>query len=69
MANWPFLGDELDRGAGAAAELAARAGLQLDVVHRGTDRDVAQRQRVAGTDLRALAALQHVADLETAAGR
>src|SRR5207302_4902034 len=31
-------------------------------------RDVAERQRVAGTDLRALAALQHVADLHPGRG-
>ena len=59
-----FLGDELDRGTGAAAHLGARARLELDVVHRGADRDVAQRQRVADADLRALTALHHVADLE-----
>src|SRR5262249_24173982 len=58
-----YLGDELDRGARAPAHLPARARLELDVVHRGTDGDVPQRQRVAGADLGALAALQHVADL------
>src|SRR4029453_3662946 len=59
-----FLGDELDRRAGAASELAARARLQLDVVHSRPDRDVAQRQRVAGPDLCTLPALELVADLE-----
>src|SRR4029078_1463595 len=33
-----------------------------------TDGDVAQRQGVAGTDLRPLAALEHVADLEAQRG-
>src|SRR4051794_37090062 len=63
-----FLRDELDRGTGTAAELGARTGLELDVVHRRTDGDVPQRQRVAGADLRALAALQHVADRDTGGG-
>ena len=57
-----FLGDELDRRTGTAPELAARARLQLHVVHRGADRDVAQRERVARADLRAVAALELVAD-------
>ncbi len=59
-----FLGHQLDRRARAPTELAARTGLQLDVVHGRTDRDVTQRQRVAGPDLRSLPALEHVADLE-----
>ena len=63
-----LLGHELDAGAGAAGHLAAAARLQLDVVHDGADRDVAQRQRVAGADLGALAALQHVADLRRRSG-
>ena len=63
-----FLGDQLDRRAGAAAHLAARTRLQLDVVHGRADRDVAQRQRVADADLRALAALHHVADREALRG-
>jgi hypothetical protein len=46
-----LLGHELHAGAGRARELAAAAGLQLDVVHHGADRHVAQRQRVAHRDL------------------
>ena len=42
-----FLGHQLDAGAGRAGHLGAGAGLQLDRVHDGADRDVAQRQRVA----------------------
>ena len=63
-----FLGHELDARAGRAGHLAAAAGLELDVVHDGTDGDVAQRQRVAGTDVGALARLDHVADLEVLRG-
>src|SRR5262249_4778441 len=63
-----FLGDELDRRPGAAAELGAGARLQLDVVHHGADRDEAQRHRVAGPDLRALTAAQRVADAHPGGG-
>src|SRR5688500_8093109 len=63
-----LLGHELDRRARRPRHLAAATGAQLDVVDGGTDRDVAQRQGVAGTDLRALARLQHVADLHAARG-
>src|SRR5262249_19826262 len=41
-----LLRHELDRGAGGAAELAATAGRELDVVHHGAGRDVANRQAV-----------------------
>src|SRR5438132_6445945 len=63
-----FLGDELDRRSRAAAQLGAAARLELDVVHRGADWDVAQRQGVADVDLAALAALHHGADLEPLRG-
>src|SRR5690606_26426602 len=43
-------GDQLHAGAGGAGDLGALARLQLDAVHRGADRDVAQRQGVAGLD-------------------
>src|SRR5204863_6113859 len=59
----PFLRDQLDRGTGAAPELGARAGLQLDVVHGRADGDVPQRERVADAYLRTLPALHHVAHL------
>src|SRR5262249_32191388 len=58
-----LLGDELDRGTRAAAKLRAGTRLELDVVNRRPDRDVPQRHRVPRADLRAVAALQHVAHL------
>src|SRR5581483_3280727 len=63
-----FLGDELDACARAPCHLAAGTGLQLDVVHDRADRDVPQRQRVAGADLRALPGLEQVTDLRAARG-
>src|SRR3954451_14739797 len=45
------LGHELDADAGRAPELAAAAGVELDVVDDRADRHVAQRQRVADRDL------------------
>src|SRR5688572_26206333 len=63
-----LLGHQLDAGAGRAGHLGAATGLQLDVVHRGADRDVAQRHGVARADLRALAALELVADLHALRG-
>src|SRR5690606_18675088 len=61
-----LLGEEDDRRAGRTGQLAAATRLQLDVVHRGADGDVAQRQGVARTDLGTLAVLQAVADLYVA---
>src|SRR5262249_45789878 len=58
-----FAGDQLHRGAGAARELRALARLHLDAVHGRADRDVAQRQRVAGLDRRVAARHQLVADI------
>src|SRR6188472_328162 len=46
-----LLGHELDARARGARELAATAGLQLDVVDDGADGHAAQRQRVAHRDL------------------
>src|SRR5690606_12829757 len=57
-----FLRQKLGRRTRRANHLAAPAGVQLDVVHHGTDRDVAQRKRVAGTDLGTLTAHDGVAD-------
>src|ERR1700733_4349662 len=59
-----FLGHELRGAAGAAHELAALAGLQLDVVDDGAERDVRERQRVADLDVGGRTGLDHVADLE-----
>src|SRR5690606_1314047 len=50
-----FAGDQLHTGAGRTRDLRALAGLHLDAVHGGTDRDVAQGQRVAGLDRRVVA--------------
>src|SRR5690348_2808146 len=58
-----FAGDQLRRSTGAARELCALARLHLDAVHGGTDRDVAQRQRVAGLDRRVTPGDQLVAHL------
>src|SRR5215467_3644275 len=57
-----FARDQLHRGAGAARELRALARLHLDAVHGRADRDVAQRQRIAGLDRRVAARHQLVAD-------
>src|SRR3954454_14767872 len=59
-----FTGAEGRRAAGAAGELAAVAGLHLDVVDRHAQRDLAQRQAVADARLGVLAAHQLVADLQ-----
>src|SRR5690606_4132414 len=52
-------GDQLHAGAGGAGQLRTLAGLHLDAVHGGADRDVGQRQRVAGADGR-IAAGDHL---------
>src|SRR5439155_4938781 len=46
-----FPAEELDPDAGRAGELRATARTQFHGVHRGTDRDVAQRQVVARLDV------------------
>src|SRR5687767_2459531 len=56
-----FLGHQLNAHAGPPGDLAAGAGLELHVVDDGTDRDVAQGQGVARSDLGSLARHQHVA--------
>lgn len=45
-----FASDQLDGCTGSTCDLSALTRLQLDTVNRRTDRDVAQRQRVAGLD-------------------
>src|SRR6202000_1023906 len=42
----------LHRSAGTARDLRTLARLHLDAMHRRADRDIAQRQRVAGLDRR-----------------
>ena len=56
-----FLGDELRVGAGGTAKLAALAGVQFDVVHDGTGRNLLERHGVAGLDVSALARQDGVA--------
>ena len=63
-----LLGDQLDAGTGATGDLAAPAGLHLDVVDHGADRDVAQRQGVARPDLAAMAGLQRLSHLHALRG-
>src|SRR5690606_26260289 len=55
---------QLDAGTGGTGDLRALARLHLDAVHRGTDRDVAQRQRVAGADRGVVAGDHLVARLQ-----
>src|SRR4051794_18370834 len=58
------LGDQLDAGPGRTCDLGATTGAELDRVHHGAGRDVAQRQVVAHLDVRARPGLDHVALLE-----
>src|SRR6185312_16172839 len=55
--------DELRGCAGRTRHLRALARLHLDAVHRRADRDIAQRQRIAGLDRRIAARHQLIADL------
>src|SRR5688500_17822721 len=64
----PVLGDELDARTGGPGDLRAAARAELDVVDHGADGDVAQRQRVAGLDVRGRPADDGVA-LAQAVGR
>src|SRR4051794_33125694 len=57
-------GDQLHAGAGGARDLGAATGTELDGVDHRADRDVAQRQVVAGLDVGRGAALHGVALLE-----
>src|SRR6476661_6425426 len=58
------LGDELDLRTCGAGDLGAAARLQLDGVHGGTRRDVAQRQAVARLDVGRRTVLDGVALLQ-----
>src|SRR5687768_4081926 len=57
-----LLGDDLELRARGASHLAARAGLQLDVVHVGAKRNFLQRKRVADAAVRARSGNDLVAD-------
>src|SRR5579859_4275663 len=59
-----LLAQQLGRGAGRARQLAALAGLQLDVVDQRAEWDVAHRQGVARADVDVLARDQGVANLD-----
>src|SRR5690606_13553286 len=61
-------GHQLHAGAGGTGDLRALARLHRDAVHRGADRDVAQRQGVAGLDRRIVARDHLVAGLQALGG-
>ena len=60
-----FLGNELCCGTGGTNELAALAGVKLDVVDNGTDGDVCNGQSVAGLDIGIGAAVNGVAGVKS----
>src|SRR5262245_25919999 len=57
----PVAADDLRIGAGRARDLAALAELELDIVHDGADRNVAERHRVAGLHIDVLAGDHRIA--------
>ena len=59
-----FLRHELRAHAGGTNQLTAAAGLELQVVDQRADRDVRQRQRVAGLDVRVLRGHHGVAHIQ-----
>src|SRR6267378_2415542 len=59
-----FLRDHLHAGTGAAAQLAAAADLQLDIMYRRAQRNLEQRHRVADADIRARTGHDAVADVQ-----
>src|SRR5450755_811743 len=63
-----LLGQQLYSRAGRPGDLGAATGPQLDRVHHGAGRDVAQREAVAGLDVRARAVLHQVALLHALRG-
>ena len=60
-----FLTEDLGTGTGGTADLAALAGLELDVVDDDTFRDVSELHAVADGDFACLAIGDLLADLET----
>ena len=60
-----FLADELSVGAGGAAHLSALAGIHLNVVHNGADRNAAERQSVAWLDVSLFAGEDLITLLQT----
>src|SRR5437867_3193604 len=63
-----FLGQELSLSTGASAELGPTSRLELDVVHARADRNVPDRQRVAGQDVGLRPRHHDVARLESVGG-
>src|SRR5262245_14378477 len=59
-----LLGHQLHARAGRSRDLGSAAGTQLDRVHHGADRDVAQRQAVARLDVGTRPVLDPIALLE-----
>src|SRR5437762_8951943 len=59
-----LFGDQLHGGARGTSHLAAATRAQLDVVHHGADRDVAQGQGIARANLGALTRLHSIADTQ-----
>src|SRR3984885_493962 len=60
-----FLGNELNLGACGASHLRALAGTKLNVVNRGTGRNVLQRQSIADEDVGVRATHDRLANRET----
>ena len=54
---------DLGKPAGATDELATLAGLQFNIMNRGSQRHVCQRQRIASVHLGVRTGLQYIADL------
>lgn len=59
-----FFCHQLSHDAGCARKLCALAWVKLNVVDEGTNRDVGQRQSVAGLDVCVSARLDNIADLQ-----
>ena len=59
-----FLTHELDRSTSGASQRSTLAGLQLNCMDEGTNRDVSQSKRVAGLNVGLRARHNHVADLQ-----
>ena len=47
-----FLSHKLSHVAGCTSQLSALAGIQLHIVEEGTNRNIVQRQSIAGLDIR-----------------
>ena len=59
-----FFCHQLSHDAGCARKLCALTWVKLNVVDEGTNRDVGQRQSVAGLDVCVSARLDNIADLQ-----